>query len=90
MRHRELRIKLPMKRPIDSKIDVLLPTSNKQSIDDVPTNTDDPTTNVVDKNLSADVPNPKPTWEEPPWTGEEATKEVLDTLNSYLECSRVC
>lgn len=50
-----------MKSPTDFEINVLLHASNKQSIDDVPTNTDDPLTNVVEKNPSRDVLNPKPT-----------------------------
>lgn len=55
-----------MKHPTDFEIDALLHAFDDHIVDDVLANTDDPSAKFVEKNLSEDVPDPKPISDEAP------------------------
>lgn len=73
-----------MKCPANFEFSVLLRTSYKQQIDDVPDNTNDPSKNEADKTLSWDVLEPRLILEDPPQANEQVTWDVPNsTLISY-------
>lgn len=76
MRYQALWSNLRIKCPTNSETNNLLPAYDDHTNVDVPSITNDPSTNVAKKNLSGLVPNPKPILDKPPWINEEATWDV--------------